>query len=124
MQTTAACIGIGIIYRIGGIDIITAGIRVAHIGKWQDTEAHANMLEYPETGYGILEIGILGILTHTVLTEVGNLSTQSHIKDKRQRIDRRITGGIDDVHLITLAETHAEAIHTTVEAAGLLAEDS
>ena len=96
------------------------GIVISHIGKRKDTEADTDVFGNSQTSYHILEVSILGILLHTILIEVGNLSGDTSIKNKRQRIYIGIGSRVQIVDLVVLMKTKTHAIHTTIETRSLV----
>ena len=78
------------------------------------------MTEKAETSYHILEIGIIGILLHSVLLKVSNLTRDTCIKDEGHGIERCIGSRVQIIHLIMLMKTKAHTIHTTIEAGSLV----
>ena len=86
----------------------------------EDTEADTDVFGNSQTSYHILEVSILGILLHTILIEVGNLSGDTSIKNKRQRIYIGIGSRVQIVDLVVLMKTKTHAIHTTIETRSLV----
>ena len=121
MQATLSAIGIAIGYILIFLVHITTGrIIIAHIGKRDDTETHAHMTQQAESTYHILKIRVIGILLHTILVEVGNLTRNASIQDERHGVDGRVGSRVEVVHLVVLMKTKTHTIHTTIEARSLV----
>ncbi|CDD18125.1 unknown [Prevotella sp. CAG:732] len=121
MKSTLTIISIGIGSTIEVRTYLTrTGIIISHIGKRKDTEADTDVFGNSQTSYHILEVSILGILLHTILIEVGNLSGDTSIKNKRQRIYIGIGSRVQIVDLVVLMKTKTHAIHTTIETRSLV----
>ena len=71
---------------------------------------------------GILEIGVAGIQLLATFLEVGNLARDAYVKNERERVDGRIAGGVDGIHLVVLPVGDAQTVHSTTDAGRLIAE--
>ena len=82
------------------------------------------MTHRTEACYRILKVGVVGIHLHAVLTKVGYLARNAHIKDEAQRIDGRVRSRVEIVYLIVLTEALSQTVHATIEATCLVAQDA
>ena len=121
MQATLTVVGVCIIdILIRCIYPACRRIVISNISERNHTETHSEMTEKAETSYYILEIGIIGILLHSVLLKVSNLTRDTCIKDEGHGIKRSIGSRVQIIHLIMLMKTKPHTIHTTIEAGSLV----
>ncbi len=80
----AAGTRIGLYRCHGRVDYLAVVVVVADVGIWQHTGAEAQAWHQAEGSHGILEIGIIGVDTRSVLLEVGHLSRHAQIEEHGQ----------------------------------------
>ena len=122
METTGTAVGVGVSDALVGICISLAAILIADVGERNEADAHAHMAEGPEACHDVIEVGIAGVDLLAAFLEVGELPADTYVEDETQRVDGRIGSGVQLIHLVVLAEGKAEAVHATVETAGLISQ--
>ena len=85
MKTAATAINVGSGCNI--VILITANIKcprivIAYIRERDNTKTYSQMTRQTETGNGILEVCIVGILLHAFLRKVSHLKRKTCIKDE------------------------------------------
>ena len=90
-------------------------IIITDIGIRHDTYGNTQMLVNSEKRRKIIKTARLGTYLLTLFLKIGNLSTESSIKNHRQRINGRIRSRIQGIDLVAFTHTKTNTIHSFIK---------